>query len=77
MFESLIDGIRGFFGCQHEDCGFPITHRAANGLRLTVRVCLECGVARKYDWARMRYVPFERGEERQLRAKEYGNGVIS
>ena len=30
----------------------------------------------KYDWQRMRVVPFERGEEKRLRTPSYGLGVI-
>lgn len=64
------------FGCQHGNSGFPITHRMQSGARLTVRVCQDCGRERKYDFQRMRYVPFERGEERQLQPPQYGAGVI-
>jgi hypothetical protein len=61
------------FGCRHREYGFPITLKDRN---LTYRVCLECGAERKYDWQRMRFVSFERGEERKLRAANYGEGVI-
>jgi hypothetical protein len=52
------------FGCTHKNCGWPITYRAP--YRITVRVCLDCGRVRKYDWQTMRFVEFERGEERRL-----------
>jgi hypothetical protein len=58
------------FGCAH-NFGFPITRRIGS-MRITMRVCLECGRVRKYDWARMRFIQFERGEERQLRTHGYG-----
>lgn len=68
------------FGCVHEHCSFPITVRDRSGRTndhgLTYRVCLDCGTQRKYDWQRMRYIKFERGEERRLRTPTYGNGVI-
>ena len=59
------------FGCPHEKRGFPITR---NGV--TYRACLECGDERKYDWRRMRYVEFEQGEKRKVRAPNY-HGMIS
>ena len=59
-------------GCQHENCGWPITRTG-----LTVRVCLECGKARKYDMKRMKFVAFERGEERKLQTPHFGQGVIT
>jgi hypothetical protein len=41
-----------------------------------VRTCLACGLSRKYDWRRMRYVGFDLDEERKLQAPGFGAGVI-
>lgn len=60
------------FGCNHASYGWPITKQG-----ITYRVCLECGKERKYDWRRMRFVGFDRGEERKLQASGFGAGVIS
>jgi hypothetical protein len=62
---------RWLFGCPHEKWTNPFTIGG-----LTYRVCLECGANRKYDLARMRFVEFDRGEERKLQAPNYGQGVI-
>jgi hypothetical protein len=59
------------FGCSHERCGWPITIKG-----VTVRTCLACGLSRKYDWRRMRYVGFDLDEERKLQAPGFGAGVI-
>jgi hypothetical protein len=66
--EWLLDFL---FGCSHPRCGWPITQHG-----ITVRVCLECGRERKYDMRTMRYVKFERGEERKLRTPNYGDGSV-
>lgn len=54
------------FGCPHSSYGFPITRNS-----ICYRVCLECGHERKYDFVRMRFVNFERGEERRLQSQPY------
>lgn len=59
------------FGCTHSNCGWPITLN-----KVCYRVCVDCGMERKYDFQRMKYVAFERGEQRQLRNPNYGDGVI-
>ena len=64
LIEWLLD-------CKHENCGWPITRQG-----VTYRTCLQCGRERKYDTARMRFVEFGLGEERKLRAPNYGAGVI-
>jgi NMD protein affecting ribosome stability and mRNA decay len=65
ILTKLLDWL---FGCHHPRWGFPVTYRIPH--RVTVRVCLTCGKARKYDWQAMRFVRFERGEERRLASGE-------
>jgi len=73
MLKRLLDAA---FGCRHESCTFPITRRFGN-LQITTRTCLHCGLDRKYSFEQMRFVKFEKGEERHLRTRYYGSGLIA
>jgi len=72
IVQRLLDSV---FGCSHPECSFPIT-LIIDGHRLTYRTCLSCGARRKYDINRMRYVPFESGDQRKLSCPNYGQGVV-
>jgi hypothetical protein len=63
------------FGCSHANFSFPMTRRLGGG-RITTRVCLDCGREKRYDWQAMKFVPFEAGEERKLRAPSYGASLL-
>ena len=39
-----------FFECPHPNCSWPMTKN-----EITYRVCLDCGLERKYNWKEMKF----------------------